>query len=138
MAELANCARCDAVFVKYTRDMCQDCYKREEHDFQTVYHFLTIRKNREATIPEIVEATGVEEELLIKFLKEKRLRPSQFPKLSYPCEKCGTPIVSGKLCYKCTEELREDLGRYELSEKRKKEQEKRRQTYYVMRDQEKS
>ncbi|WP_100010411.1 TIGR03826 family flagellar region protein [Lentibacillus sediminis] len=138
MAELANCTRCDVVFVKHTRDICHDCQKSEEDAYQTVYQFLTIRKNREATIPEIVEATGVEEKLLIKFLKEKRLQPSQFPKLSYPCEKCDTPIVSGKLCYKCTEELREDLERYEVSEKRKKEQEKRRHTYYVMRDQEKS
>src|SRR5699024_11374641 len=87
MGELANCSRCNNVFVKTLRDICQQCYREEEEAFETVYRFLSQRKNREATLMEIVEATGVEEELVIKFIKEKRLRTSQFPKLAYPCEK---------------------------------------------------
>lgn len=124
MAELANCSRCGAVFVKSVRDICQECYKEEEAAFQTVYQFLKQRKNREATLTEIVEATGVEEELIIKFIKEKRLRKSQFPKLGYPCEKCGTSIVTGKLCRNCSEELKKDLERYEKLERLNKERDK--------------
>ncbi|WP_339227322.1 TIGR03826 family flagellar region protein [Oceanobacillus sp. FSL K6-2867] len=117
MAELANCVRCNAVFVKGLCDICRNCYQEEEDAFQTVYRFLRERKNREATLIEIIEATGVGESLIIKFIKEKRLLPSEFPKLAYPCEKCGNEITSGKLCISCTEELKNDLTAYEEAEK---------------------
>src|SRR5690625_6316215 len=74
MHELANCANCNQVFVKTVRDICRDCYEAEEKAFEIVYRFLSKRKNREATLKEIVEATEVEESLIIKFIKEKRLR----------------------------------------------------------------
>lgn len=133
MAELANCTRCDAVFVKSIREICQNCYKEEEKAFDTVYRFLRVRQNREATLLEIVEATEVEEELIIKFIKEKRLRTSQFPKLAYPCEKCGGNILSGKLCAACSKELINDLEQHEKREIRKnelKEKVKETQIYY--------
>src|SRR5690625_924300 len=101
MADLANCTRCGTVFVKAIRDICQNCYKEEEKAFETVYHFLRQRKNREAAMAEIVEATGVEESWITKFIKEKRLVTSPFPKLNYPCEKCGKPIRRGRLCPGC-------------------------------------
>ncbi|WP_337020284.1 TIGR03826 family flagellar region protein [Oceanobacillus massiliensis] len=121
MAELANCPRCNAVFVKGIRTICQSCYKEEEEAFQTVYHFLRERKNREATLMMIVEATNVEEELIMKFVKEKRLRPTEFPNLAYPCERCGTDIISGKLCVSCTAQLKKDLTAFEETEKRREE-----------------
>lgn len=116
MPELANCSRCGAVFVKDIRDICRACFKEEEESFQIVYDFLKQRKNREATLIEIVEATGVEEELIIKFIKEKRLRQSQFPKLAYPCERCGEHITTGSLCEECSEELKYDLQVHEHEE----------------------
>ena len=131
MAELTNCARCDAVFVKEIRDICRNCYNKEEKAFQTVYQFLRQRKNREATMTEIVEATGVKEAWISKFIKEKRLLTSQFPKLNYPCEKCSSPIIRGRLCSSCSEELKEDL---KLHEKQKKQQNERKQKTYYMFD----
>ena len=130
MAELANRIRCEAVFVKTARDICHDCYRQEEKDFDTVYSFLKQKKNREATLYEIVDATGVEEEIIIKFIKEKRLRTSQFPKLAYPCERCGTPIVSGKICTKCSEELINDLEQYEKIEERIEKQKSNKENVY--------
>ncbi|MFD2044987.1 TIGR03826 family flagellar region protein [Ornithinibacillus salinisoli] len=135
MAELANCSRCDAVFVKSIRDICQKCYKEEEKDFQTVYQFLRKQKNREATLIEVVEATGVDENLIIKFIKEKRLHTSKFPKLAFPCEKCGKSIVSGKLCSACSEEFLHDLEQYEQIEQRStkiKEEKKTQNIYYTI------
>ncbi|WP_053218572.1 TIGR03826 family flagellar region protein [Virgibacillus senegalensis] len=109
MGELMNCPRCDALFVSGVRSICQDCYKEEERAYTTVYNYLRPRKNRQATIPEIVEATGVDEEIIYKFIKEKRLRPSQFPNLTYPCDRCGTMISDGNLCNNCLTEMQADL-----------------------------
>ncbi|WP_085991345.1 TIGR03826 family flagellar region protein [Oceanobacillus senegalensis] len=136
MADLANCSRCGAVFVKGIRDLCQNGYLEEEKAFQTVYNFLKERKNRQATMKEIVEATGVEERLITKFIREKRLLISKFPNLAYPCEGCGADITSGKLCRNCQESFKKDLQiQNELDKKleqiRQKENSKS-NTYYTL------
>ena len=116
--ELANCARCGSVFAKGIRDVCLACYREEEEAFQIVYKFLSVRKNRQATIIEIVEATDVDEDIIIKFIKDKRLRATEFPNLSYPCEKCGNPILEGKLCNTCRTNLIEEIEYHDqVSEK---------------------
>lgn len=79
---------------------------------------------------EIVEATGVEEMLITKFVREKRLRPSQFPKLAYPCEKCGTNIITGKLCQNCSNKLKKDLAIHDQLEKYAEDQRKNKQNIY--------
>ncbi|SFA88166.1 flagellar operon protein TIGR03826 [Lentibacillus halodurans] len=122
MAELANCSRCGNVFVKSIRDVCQACYKEEEEAFQVVYRFLSKRENREATMKEIIKATDVEEELITKFIKEGRLRTSDFPKLAYPCERCGVGIVRGKLCANCSDDLKNDLEHHERLKNHETEQ----------------
>jgi len=135
MAELANCLNCNAVFVKTVRNICQNCFKKEEEAFEIVYRFLMKRKNRQATIMEIVEATGVDEDLIIKFIKEKRLRTTQFPNLNYPCEKCGDPISSGRICKNCSEEMINELKHHEEVEKqlnqRKEKERKQANVYYT-------
>lgn len=133
MSELVNCPQCNKVFVKTVRNICPDCYRKEEEAFRKVHRFLSKRENREATILEIVEATGVEEELIIKFIREKRLLTSRFPKLTYPCEKCGTEIVTGKLCKQCSEDILHEFKQHEKLEERKHEYRKnsnRIDTYY--------
>jgi flagellar operon protein (TIGR03826 family) len=137
MADLANCSRCGNLFVKTTRDICQDCFKEEERQFEIVYNFMKKRANRQATIPEIVEATGVKEDLIIKFVKEKRLRSAQFPNLTYNCERCGKQINEGKLCQSCSAELSGDLKHQHDVEQVKKmheqrEKEKANQTYVAV------
>lgn len=135
MVELGNCARCGAVFAKGIREICPACYYKEEEAFKIVYQFIRKRENREATLSEIVKATGVDEELIIKFIKEKRLQASQFPKLAYPCERCGVDIVTGRLCHNCSSEIMTEYEKYEQLEKQKralkqKELDDQRSIYY--------
>lgn len=136
---IKNCENCGKVFADPIRDICRDCYYAEEEAYQKVYRFLTQKKNREATISEVVEATGVEEKLIIKFLKQNRIRASQFPKLSYPCENCGVPIVEGKYCLDCTMQLKKNIEIQadieEIRERRRRQQE--RVYYTINRDDEK-
>jgi flagellar operon protein (TIGR03826 family) len=135
MGELANCPKCGEIFVKTQfRDICQKCWKEEEKAYETVYQFMRKRENRAATIPQIVEATGVEEELLFKFIRNGRLLLTKFPNLGYPCDKCGKIIREGKLCASCKEELRKELELHEAEEERKREIERREKqaTYYAV------
>lgn len=135
MQSIANCPRCGNVFVKSLRDICSSCFKAEEEAFETVYQFLKKQENREATIREILEATEVDEELIIKFIKEKRLRTSQFPKLTYPCEQCRKPITSGKVCIQCSNELLKALETHEAilaKNEALKEEQTRANTYFTL------
>ncbi|WP_277673676.1 TIGR03826 family flagellar region protein [Piscibacillus halophilus] len=109
MAELANCPQCGELFVKGNITVCQSCYQEEEKKFEKVYAFIRQKKNRTATMYEVANETGVEESLITKWVKEKRIHPSHAPNLTYPCERCGNPISEGKLCSSCTITLKEDL-----------------------------
>ncbi len=120
--ELTNCANCNTLFVKSKfRDVCDACYKEEETKFDIVYKYIRKAANRTATMQQVVDGTGVEEELLIKFVKKGRLRLSQFPNLGYPCEKCGTMIKEGRICGNCTNLIRADLAEVDKEEQRKRE-----------------
>lgn len=128
--ELKNCESCGAVFVDPVRNICRDCYYKEEEAYKTVYRFLSERKNREATVQEISKATGVEEELIYKFMKQNRLRASQFPKLAYPCDNCGVDIVEGRLCDDCARNLERDLSMHIEVEKLKEQKRKNQEPVY--------
>lgn len=122
MPDLVNCANCGKIMVaNQFRDICQDCYKEEENQFNIVYKYMRKRENRAATKQQVVEATSVSEELLLKFIKNGRIQVKQFPNLGYPCDKCGTIIQTGKLCANCAAELKKEIALYEKEEQRKEE-----------------
>lgn len=131
MAELGNCPQCGDIYVlNNIRDVCLNCYKEEEADFEKVYQFIRKKQNRTAQMEEVVEATGVQKTLIYKFIKKGRIKLAQFPNLGYPCAKCGTIIREGKLCQPCMTGIQSDLHVIEKEEERKKELEKR-NTYFT-------
>ncbi|MET3682997.1 flagellar operon protein (TIGR03826 family) [Alkalibacillus flavidus] len=137
MADLANCPRCDKLFVKGAHDVCPDCLKQEEQDFQTVYEFIRKKKNRMSTMQEVSDQTGVEKHLIQKWLKQRRIHPGEFPNLTYECERCGTQIYEGRLCLDCAGDLQSDLNEETRGKTiAEQEQEKRDKQVYFNVDQE--
>ncbi|MFC7062465.1 TIGR03826 family flagellar region protein [Halobacillus seohaensis] len=135
MAELANCPKCNALFMRGPATVCKDCVKREEEEFQTVYAFVRQRQNRTATVEDIVRGTGVEEHKIREFVRSKRLHPAQFPSLSYGCEKCGADIREGRLCSNCTEEIQNGIQQQDQLndiQERNKKKDLGNATYYSM------
>jgi flagellar operon protein (TIGR03826 family) len=131
---LENCPNCGSLFVKNRfRDICEKCYREEEKQFEKVYTYIRKRENRMATMSQVVQATGVEEQLIIKFIKTGRLQLAQFPNLGYPCDRCGTLIREGKLCLNCKEDLSKQLEELKKEEDMNKH---RQQTtvYYTKKD----
>ena len=116
MAEVRDCPRCGDLF-NYTgvRDVCHKCAQSEEEMYQIVYRFLRKRENRAATVDRIVEATGVDEDLLYKWVRKGRLQPAMFPNLGYPCDSCGRLTTQGKICTKCQDELKRDLRTFDAA-----------------------
>lgn len=117
MAELRNCPSCGAFF-NYTgiREVCQKCAQSEEDLYQVVYRFLRKRENRAATVERIEEATGVDKQLLYKWVRKGRLHRAMFPNLGYPCDNCGHITTTGKLCDRCQDSIRRDLNTFEAAQ----------------------
>lgn len=135
MGELRDCPKCGGFF-NYTgaREICPKCARDEDEMYEVVYRFLRKRENRAATVERIVEATGVEEELLYKWVRKNRLQPALFPNLGYPCDNCGKLTTKGKLCDDCVDELQKDLNKFEAGrEFRKNIEESSKATYLAER-----
>jgi flagellar operon protein (TIGR03826 family) len=126
MAEIRNCPTCNAFF-NYTgiRDVCVKCAQQEEEMYQIVYRFLRKRENRAATVERIEEATGVESEILYKWVRKGRLHPAVFPNLGYPCDNCGKITKTGKLCDDCSSTINTDLKTFEAIKEFRENIEKR-------------
>lgn len=107
---------CDDFF-NYTgiREVCHKCAQKEEDLYQVVYRFLRKRENRAATVDRIEEATGVDKELLYKWVRKGRLHPATFPNLGYPCDNCGRITHKGKLCDNCQNTIKADLRTFEAA-----------------------
>ncbi|NGP44943.1 hypothetical protein G4V62_08210 [Bacillaceae bacterium SIJ1] len=117
--EVDNCPSCGALFYRTaTQDVCRSCFLKEEELFDRVHVFLKQRKNRTANMQEVVEKTGVEEPVILKFLKKGRLRVVNFPNLGYPCERCGQAIQQGTICDSCSQEISRDLATFDKEQER--------------------
>lgn len=102
LASLENCPSCGNLFVKNIREVCNECYKKVEIEYEKVYKFLRNKENRKSTIYEVSDATGVTVSQIRSFIREGRLRLADFPNMGYPCERCGTNLITtGNLCDDC-------------------------------------
>lgn len=109
MGKLANCSRCDSLFVQAVRDICPKCYEQVEQEYDKCVRFLRKRENRGSNIHQVSEATGVSVKQITKFIKEGRISVAGNPGLGYPCERCGFMIRSGNICDMCMQGLRHEI-----------------------------
>lgn len=102
-AELRNCSICGRLFAyQQGRTVCSRCREQEEEQYMLVRKY--VRDNPGATVFEVAEATGVDEELILQFLREGRLQSRGFVEM-LQCQRCGARIDSGKYCANCLREL---------------------------------
>ena len=105
--KMKNCSSCGKVFVSINNSrICMDCREKEEQWEKQIIEF--VRDHPKSRIPEIVEATGVQEPVVRRMIREGRFLSSGV-ELFYPCEKCGSPIDKGQYCEKCQKEMRDEL-----------------------------
>ncbi|MGQ9747738.1 MAG: MerR family transcriptional regulator [Candidatus Caldatribacteriaceae bacterium] len=120
---LAKCKRCGKIFNKVLeKDVCPECLDKEEEEFQKVRNFF--REHPRAKLEEASQGTGVDKKIILQFLKEGRLQLSlseeEFLKEGLFCERCGKPILQGKLCVECRQKLGLIVSHSEKEEKKEK------------------
>ena len=104
---MKNCSSCGKVFVSINNSrICVDCRAKEEQWEKSIIDY--VRDHPNSKIGEIVEATGVQEPVIRRMIREGRF-VSTGVELYYPCEKCGSPIQRGQYCEKCQKDMRDEL-----------------------------
>ncbi|TCO76473.1 TIGR03826 family flagellar region protein [Marinisporobacter balticus] len=109
MAEIRNCKECGRLF-QYNgfSKICTKCQRKREDDFKSVREY--IYENKGATITEVSEETGVDEDKILQFLREGRLEiTGENSALILECERCGKGIKTGRFCDACARELEKEL-----------------------------
>lgn len=96
--QLGNCTKCGKLFLRI-RDLCNDCYQKQEDDFLKVSTYL--RNQSGSTIQELSDATKVSIAQIRQFILAGRILVGEFTNLSYPCETCGSMIQTGRSCSSC-------------------------------------
>lgn len=104
--KIKNCPMCGKLFNDTGHGCCMDCYEKILEKEREVVNY--VRDHRGAKIPEICEATGAPSGMIKKMIREGRFEQIGV-KMTYPCEKCGAPIISGKICQQCEEAARNEL-----------------------------
>lgn len=106
-ADLRNCSICGRLFAyQQGRVVCSRCRQQEEDQYMLVRRY--VRDHPGATVFEVAEETGVEEEIILQFLRDGRLQSKGFAEV-LQCQRCGVRIDSGKYCASCLRELDNQL-----------------------------
>ncbi|MDQ0089881.1 flagellar operon protein (TIGR03826 family) [Paenibacillus anaericanus] len=100
---LGNCPRCGKLFAKGFKNMCPNCIKDIELEYEKCLKFL--REEKTATIQEVSDATEVSIKQITKFIKEGRISVADNPNMMYPCEICGVLIYENNMCDSCRNHL---------------------------------
>lgn len=106
--DLANCPRCGRLYARNFKELCGNCIRDIEHEYDICKEYL--RENKGATITELSEDTGVTVKQITVFIREGRISIENNPNMMYPCEVCGILIRTGNMCDGCRSRLTKDLA----------------------------
>lgn len=112
--EVQNCPNCGNIFRKTTWSVCQECKNEIENELSKCMEF--IRRNRQTTMEQLVDHTGITEQNITKYIRDGKINISDIPNLSYPCDLCQGPIHKGNLCYNCRVKLNSDIDKMKIQE----------------------
>ena len=104
-----NCKNCGRLFNYIAGPpVCPACKEEMEKKFQQAKEY--IRENRNSTVTMVAEEIDVPESLVKQWVREERLVFADAAIAGIGCEVCGTPILTGRFCDKCKNQMMNDLN----------------------------
>lgn len=108
--EATTCQTCGRLFMKQSRSpYCPSCAEVDFQNFLKVRDFIREPANKQTTIGALVEATGVSELDITRYIHEGRLIIKDNPSLNIACVRCGNPTNQGKVCADCQSDMQQEL-----------------------------
>lgn len=104
-----NCRKCGKLFNYVSGPpICMACREALEEKFHEVKQY--IYEHRNVTIPEVSEACDVSTNQIQQWLREERLQLGEGSGITLSCENCGAPIMTGRFCEKCKNNMADQLN----------------------------
>lgn len=100
---LRNCDECNRVFAHPSRRLCEECYQKQQQQFNAVRDYL--QENPGASVAEVAKETEVDLDTIYEFIREGRLHIVPHD-VEFHCEICGDVISTGRVCAKCRSDFR--------------------------------
>lgn len=107
--EVQTCSKCGRLFnwVGIGPRLCPFCKEREEEIFKTVKNYLWDHKG--ANMKEVMENCGATEKQIKQWIREQRIEFAKESGVTVDCERCGKPILSGKMCADCRKQMEQEI-----------------------------
>ncbi|MBO4898936.1 MAG: flagellar protein [Lachnospiraceae bacterium] len=106
--DVRNCRGCGKLFNYVSGPfMCPACREKLEEKFQEVKKY--IQENKGVTVSAVAEACDIDSNQIRQWIREERLEFASGAS-EICCEKCGTPITSGRFCDKCKNSMVNSLN----------------------------
>lgn len=118
--DVRNCKNCGNLFQYVGKPICPACAKKLEDKFFEVRNY--IYENPTANMGTVAEEMDVPIQQIKKWVREERLAFSKDSGITISCEKCGKPILTGRFCKECKNNMRNDLFNVYGTENRAKSQ----------------
>ena len=116
-ARLRNCPSCGKLFLQTgSQRVCQECYEKQVEEEERILAY--VRDNPKTSVSKVCETLQVKEMTVMRMIREGKFMPIT-KDFSYPCESCGKPIVTGRLCTECKAKLQKNIQ--EIAERRERE-----------------
>jgi|GEM_PF-1472885 len=110
---LINCRKCGALFVKTSRDICDECFKDEVDLAEKVKSFIQLSEKigkEKVTVEEILKATKLSEKVFEELFEKGRLF-SVMSQITVKCNFCSIEFECDKkpgfICPRCVTRLSE-------------------------------
>ena len=107
--DVKNCKNCGRLFNYIAGPpYCPACRDDLEKKFQKAKEF--IRNTAHCTVQMVSEECEIPENLIKQWVREERLVFTDGMAAGITCENCGEPIVTGRFCVKCKNEMMSGLN----------------------------
>ena len=95
-----KCSNTDFEYMGLGGYMCKECGHKMYDDYGKVREYLDV--HRGATATEVSIATGVPVGKIRQMVRDEKFEITQNSAVFMSCEKCGSPIRSGRYCDSCS------------------------------------
>jgi ribosomal protein L32 len=112
--DVINCKSCGKLVVRQSSDLCIDCIRKDDTDFEKVRESLRERRKIRTSPNDVEIGTGVSLDTVFRYMKEGRLLIYKISQMEIMCESCGKASRDGTICAACRDRLRRDLAQARL------------------------
>jgi len=96
--DIRKCKNCNRFYKFQSSKYCPECVVELDKVFLKVREY--IYENPNSTVLEVSENKGVDQEIIMEFLRDGKLELKEASML-LECKSCGKPIKTGTLCNSC-------------------------------------